>query len=104
MPDGTIQDSRNPTSPQFGYLEIEETDFQDYKKHASTKDPGNGKELLDKSPIPWNRYVMFINDKDVTGVLKLNRNDRVNFEMVRLEVNLDGTPANVWVAKVLEKL
>jgi hypothetical protein len=107
MPDGTIQDSRSPTSPQFGYLRIKPADLPAYGTHAAIKDPGNVKQLLDTGPPPsppWNNYVMFINDEEVTNVHMFVRNDRVEFEMVHLDVNVGGTPAKIWVAKVLKKL
>ena len=107
MPEGTIQDSRSPTSPQFGYLSIKPAHLPAYGAHAASKDPGNVKQLLDTGPPPsppWNHYVMFINDEEVTKVPWLVRNDRVDFEMVHLKVKLGQTPGKIWVARVLEKL
>jgi len=104
MPNGTIQDSRNPTSPQFGYLRMRNSDLPGYGAHAQVKDPGNKKQLLDSGPPPWNRYVVFINDKSVTEVDRFVRGDRVAFEMFHLDVDLDGTEGKIWVAKVTKKL
>jgi hypothetical protein len=107
MPNGTIQDSRNPTSPQFGYLRMRNSDLPGYGAHAANKDPFNEKELLDSGPgTPWNRFVIFINDnKDENGEFtRLERGDRVEFDMTHLDVVLDGTEGKIWVAKVTKKL
>lgn len=104
MPNGTIQDSRSPTSPQWGYLRIKNIDLPAYGAHAAVKDSGNEKQLLDSGPPPWNKYVLFINDKSVTGIKKLNRLDQVEFDMTHLDVDLDGTEGKIWVAKVTKKL
>lgn len=93
MPNGTIQDSRMPQSPQWGYLEIEEDDMVDYKE-------GKG-EYLDTGRTggrPWNKYVLYVNDQQKQFLLR--QGDRVKFEMV--ECDLMGI--NVWVAVISEKM
>lgn len=112
MPEGTIQDSRNPTSNQFGYLEIEESDHPGHQGQANSKDPGNSKQLIDKGITPgvnpWNRFVMFIYDPDLEGVeaggAQFIRGNRVEYEMVHIIAPLEGRNVKIWVAKVTKKL
>ena len=89
MPNGTIQDSRMPQSPQWGYLEIDENDMEEYKS-------GKG-EYLDRGETggrPWNKCVIYVANEEIKP--PLHRGERVEFEMVQCEIM--GAPA--WVAAV----
>ena len=96
MPGGTIQDSRDPNSPQFGYLEIEEKDFEDYVKHKEGRHLDKGAEEKQPGARPWNRYVLFVNSQVPERLFK---GDRVEFEMQEVEILKTRT----WVAVVTEK-
>ena len=79
MPDGTIQDSRNPTSPQWGYLKV--------------RDP---RELNDPNQNDdWNEYVLFIDDKGP------NPGDQhkkyIKFDMKNAELKVDGVDETVQI-------
>ena len=52
MSDGTIQDSRRPTSPQWGYLKV--------------KNPNKLKGSDPNQNDDWNEYALFITKKDKT--------------------------------------
>ena len=115
MPEGTIQDSRNPNSPQWGYLEVEKDDASGPHRDTGISDP--------KRP-EWNRYVMFLHEiQEGTGpsTKRFIRGDRVLYDMKEAFVILPqagidfeefeaSLPQNVqmvrrlWVAEVKSKL
>jgi len=110
MPNGTIQDSRNPTSPQWGYLKVENRDKNEFDKHAEKVDPGNNRGLRDKgrgprrNANPWNRFIKYVNVEKTSGIRRLERNDRVEFEMIALPINIRDETSATWVASVLRPL
>ena len=61
MPDGNVQDSRDPNSPQWGYIKV--------------NDPGqNQYPARDKD---WNNYVMFVYDNQkIKSDKKINKDDK----------------------------
>ena len=92
MPDGTTQDSRNPYSPQWGYLKVKDSDQikEEGEKGNKTKD-----EI-------WNEYVMFLHppgEKD-----KIEPKKYVRFNMVRAEIKVINKgkliKREVWVALI----
>ena len=107
MPEGTVQDSRDPNSPQWGYLQVDDTSQLQY-------------EAKDTS---WNSFVLFVHDQKkhpvnpekfsqvstVNGAIKAGT--KVKFEMVEAELNVDGviipsakaTKKNkLWVARITD--
>lgn len=69
MPEGTSQDSRDPNSPQWGYLKVK-----------------NPEELRNENPVEtdtnWNEYVMFVHDAGNNGDDKIEARTDVKFVMV----------------------
>ncbi len=123
MPSGDTQDSRDPNSPQWGYLKLSEnlsntdldkhiyeeckgTECEGY--HASFDMPEKGDWPLIFDPA-WNEYIMFYHSKQRDGKLRrLIRGTNVRFKMkkatVRLENPEDGDTEEfkIWVARVEE--
>lgn len=54
MPTGTILDSRDPNSPQWGYLEVSDTSDLEY----------------DAKDINWNDIVLFVHDQKKNPIEK----------------------------------
>ncbi len=92
MPDGTIQDSRNPYSPQWGYLRVKNGNIKFF----------NDKDILSlfhDEPIVdvgyqgkkrWNQYVLFLHNLKKKGKTKrLKRGTKVKFEMVKAKLIID---------------
>ena len=110
MPDGTVQDSRRPTSPQWGYLKLEARDKKKYEDHAKIVDPNNNDRLLDKgrgprrNANPWNGFIKYVNVQKTSKIRRLERNDRVEFKMIKLPINISGEKGITWVASILKKL
>lgn len=90
MPNGTIQDSRMPQSPQWGYLEIEEDDMQEYKEGK-----GGYLDIGKTGGRPWNKYVLYVTREQLDP--NLRQGERVEFEMVQCEI----LGAKAWVAEVI---
>ena len=97
MPDGTIQDSRRPTSPQWGYLKV--------------KNPNKLKGSDPNQNDDWNEYALFItkNDKTIEEVNKdftgNNYKKNVTFELTSAlitEVNKEPCNIKIMIAHVNE--
>jgi len=107
MPMGTVQDSRDPNSPQWGYLKVDDTTELQY----AAKDQN------------WNNYVLFVHDQEknaintskfsqvITGKGAIKAGTKVGFEMVEAELNVGGvalpseksTPnTKLWVARITD--
>ena len=108
MPDGTIQDSRNPNSPQWGYLALEEDDKPQFLNHADDVDYGNARGLLDNGgpngASTWNRYILFLNTKATSGKKRFKKGDRVHFIMTELDIQINNDPGTIWVANIQNQI
>ncbi len=100
MSDGTIQDSRNPTSPQWGYLKVTSTDQQG---------PSNTGNWPPIHAPDWNQYVMFMHNKQKPGggTEFWVAGTEVKFEFFKAKISIHkndnpGMPnslnRNLWVA------
>jgi hypothetical protein len=99
MPDGTIQDSRMPQSPQWGYLKVRDPQQIPLGKRRCSQDK-------------WNEYVLFLHDckknKKVTKKRKRRSPDpavfykrNVSFEMIDATITAKGLgKVKIKVAKV----
>lgn len=101
MPDGTIQDSRRPTSPQWGYLKLDQNANTFTLNRYAIDDPklgvyaarfGTGTAVDKWPPIfdtGWNQYIMFLHNIQENGDTKrLVRETQVRFEMVKATINI----------------
>lgn len=81
MPDGTIQDSRNPYSPQWGYLKVRDP------RELKSDDPNQNDD--------WNEYILFIDDKDPNPG---NQHKKyIKFDMKNAELKVDGVEEKVKI-------
>lgn len=109
MPIGTIQDSRNPNSPQWGYLEVT-------LKGSESSNPGQWPKIYD--PDDWNKFVMFMHNKQKPGgggTETWPRGTGVEFEFLKAKISVHkndnpGNPhlpnslnRNIWVAVLVKK-
>jgi len=72
--EGTSQDSRDPNSPQWGYLKVKDPDT---KLQYPAKDE------------KWNEYVMFVHDAGINGDDKIEARTDVKFVMVPAKLTID---------------
>lgn len=123
MPSGTTQDSRDPNSPQWGYLKIGEdvtnitldehiykeckgTECEGYHARFEMPEPGDWPLIFDPA---WNEYIMFYHNKQRDGKLRrLVKGTDVKFKMKKATVVLDNPEEGeakefkIWVARVEE--
>lgn len=98
MPDGTIQDSRNPYSPQWGYLKV--------------RDPNSIEIAPDERCCKndtWNEYVLFLNPlakrfpgNEQTPINFYKRH--VTFEMEEAEITTKRGKTKMQVAVITRLL
>jgi len=99
MPNGTIQDSRMPTSPQWGYLKVKDPNTIPIRKRERRC-----------SNDDWNEYLLFFNDLDIKKNNLKNGNPDpakfykkyVTFKLEKAEVKIKGhkKPIKITVARV----
>ncbi len=118
--DGTVQDSRNPYSPQWGYLMLAENEnnftldnyaFRERFEYAVSY-TGTGSSKPKWPPMfdaAWNKYIMFFhNIKRKRKTRRLLGGTKVKFEMRKAEItlldsdNVPGKKQRIWVAEVVE--
>ncbi len=96
MSDGTIQDSRNPYSPQWGYLKVKNGDIK-YFDDKDILSLFNDEPVVDvgyKSKKRWNQYVLFLHNIKKKGKKKgktkrLARGTKVKFDLVKARLKID---------------
>ncbi len=93
MPDGTIQDSRNPYSPQWGYLKVRNPN------DISRSEP---KQLVGD----WNEYVLFIDPNATTRKQAIKNYKRnVDFKMVKATITIEITGKETgWTRQELAQI
>jgi hypothetical protein len=108
MSDGTIQDSRNPYSPQWGYLKVKNGDIK-YFDDKDILSLFNDEPVVDvgyKSKKRWNQYVLFLHNikKKKKGKTKrLLRGTKVKFEMVKARLKIEGKQRKKYSKLKLKK-
>ncbi len=81
--EGTSQDSRDPNSPQWGYLKVKDPDT---KLQYPAKDE------------KWNEYVMFVYDTN-KECQQIDRRKNVDFVMVPAKLTIDRKTLNDLIEK-----
>lgn len=100
-------DSRDPNSPQWGYLEVSDTSDLEY----------------DAKDINWNDIVLFVHDQKKNPIEKtkfakvsnskgaIKAGTTVNFEMIKAELHVNGVTipssnatnrTKLWVARITD--
>ena len=107
MPDGIVQDSRNPNSPQWGYLKVKHGDikfFNDLDILSLTYDEpvidvGSG------SKKRWNQYVLFMHNlkKKKGDTRRLKRGTKVKFKLVKAKLKISKKACKKFNKQSLKK-